>query len=126
MGPVRGFHLTGINLTLQVVAISVSLTANTGPEGRQGVAHGVSRGIEEPPPVISAPEGRQWLPREICRPVWGCEYQRHIPSHGSRRGLLSGAAPRLSKSRHLKLTPMRFHPRLLNLLPSGAHGQNSY
>ncbi|SPE30125.1 hypothetical protein SBA2_490004 [Acidobacteriia bacterium SbA2] len=61
----------GVNSTPQVVAIKVSLTANTGPEGRQGVAHGVSRGTGEPPPVISAPEGRQWPPREICRPFSG-------------------------------------------------------
>jgi len=71
------------------------MTASTGPEGRQGVAHGASRGIEEQPRVILAPEGRQKLPQDVCRPVRGWESKLRIGSHGSRRGLLSAAAPRL-------------------------------
>jgi len=46
----------------------VLTTIHRGPEGRQRVAHGVSRGIEGHPEVITAPEGRQRLPNHVCRP----------------------------------------------------------
>jgi len=54
--------------------MQVRIAARTGPEGRQRVAHGVSRRTEERPLVIAAPEGRQRLPQRICRPFRGCEY----------------------------------------------------
>ena len=66
------------NLTPLSVAMQVSLTASTGPEGRQEIAHGVSRGAEGATLVISAPEGRQRLSREICRPFRGSEYNTAI------------------------------------------------
>ena len=46
----------------------VLTTVSRGPEGLQRVAHGASRGIEGHPEVISAPEGRQRLPNDVCRP----------------------------------------------------------
>jgi hypothetical protein len=55
---------------------------------------------------ISAPEGRQRPPHAVCCPIRGCEFERRVRSHGSRRGLVSAAAPRLPRSSHLKLAPM--------------------
>ena len=60
--------------------------------------------------TISAPEGRQRLPHPVCRPFRGCEFERRIRSHGSRRGLVSAAAPRLPRSSHLKLALMGQRP----------------
>jgi hypothetical protein len=47
---------------------ALSLTASRGPEGRQRVAHGESRGIEERPRVVQAPEGQQIPSHYLCRP----------------------------------------------------------
>jgi len=107
----RGQRPIGVNLTPKVMAMWSRIPISTGPEGRQRVAHGVSRGIEGQAAVISAPEGRQRFPRRICRPFRGWEYERRTRSHGLRRGLLSGAAPRLSRSSDLKLTPTGQRPR---------------
>ena len=67
----RGQRPISVNLTPQVVGIQVSLTAITGPEGRQGVAHGVSRGTEEPPLGYLSPGGAAEAPPRDLSPLPG-------------------------------------------------------
>jgi len=64
-GEMRLASCDSLEKTLKIVETD---SINRGPEGRQRVAHGASRGIEGHPEVISAPEGRQRLPNNVCRP----------------------------------------------------------
>ena len=76
----------------------VLTTIHRGPEGRQRVAHGVSRGIEGQPEVISAPEGRQRLPSDPCRPSGAVNFPAAWPTtaYESVRELVLDVIPRSS------------------------------
>jgi len=66
--PGPGSYPVSANVTPQVFGMWVSITTGKGPEGRQSVAHGVSRGIERQPLIISAPAGRQKLYADLSPP----------------------------------------------------------
>ena len=59
-----------------------------------------------------SPGGVADTPAPSLSPLRGCGYERGRAgqSHGLRRGLLSGAAPRLSQPSHLRLMPMQLAP----------------
>ena len=64
-GEMRLASCESMEKTLKIVGPD---SINRGPEGCQRAAHGASRGIEGHPEVISAPEGRQRPPNDVCRP----------------------------------------------------------
>jgi len=94
------------NLTPRGVLMSVRMSACAGPEGRQRVAHGVSRGIEEPSDYLS-PGGAAEAPTPDLSPLPGSVNLNAASGPTPlRRGLVSAAAPRLPRSSGLKLALM--------------------